>query len=152
MDSTAAARIFTRRKLLAGLGGGAAAVAAGATGLSLSWSSTGSKNAAGWWDRTFLSLRNGSTADWLRVAGETFVLGSGAALKVVLVRNVPSPGARPKNVARKQAFSVTFEAVGKAPPGDRTYEIAHPTYGKLPIYFGPATPHKQVTRFVALFN
>jgi hypothetical protein len=155
MDSIAAARVFTRRKMIAGLGAGAAAAAAGATGLSLSWSPTNPKKDASWWDRTFLSLRNGSAGDWSRLDGETFVLAgaSGAALKVVLVRNLPSAGARPKSVARSQAFAVTFEASGAgAPEGDRTYEISHPTHGTLPIYLGAAAAGRQTARLVAVFN
>src|SRR5205085_2503245 len=64
--------LFTRRKLIIGLALGSVAAAAAAAGIGFSWLSTGSKNNASWWDRTFVSLRNGTAADWLKIVGESF--------------------------------------------------------------------------------
>ena len=69
---------FTRRRLLAGLGFGVAAVGAiAAPALQLSWTrKPGAKGS--WWDRQFTSLSHAGIEEWSRQIGAEFALAGGA--------------------------------------------------------------------------
>jgi hypothetical protein len=155
MDGIGANDLFTRRNLISGLALGGVGAAAAAGGIGFSWSAAGSRNNAGWWDRTFVSLQSGGAADWLKVVGETFSVAgsSGPSLwAVTQVRNIASTGRRPKGV-RNQGFAVVFESSAKAiPAGGSTYTINHPKLPPLSIFVGKASTVAGVTRLTAIFN
>ncbi|TMJ15706.1 MAG: hypothetical protein E6G94_06320 [Alphaproteobacteria bacterium] len=147
--------LFTRRKLIIGLALGSVAAAAAAAGIGFSWLSTGSKNNASWWDRTFVSLRNGTAADWLKIVGESFTFegeGGPSLWKVTQVRNLSATGRRPKGV-RAQAFAVVFQSSAKKiPAGNTAYTINHPKLPPLPIFVGKASTAGGVSKLTAIFN
>jgi hypothetical protein len=146
----------TRRNLLVALGVGSvgAAALAGPT-LNLAASSTGGSQ-AGWWERLFVSLAEGSVEEWSAIRGQVFsVEGENGTVPVLLseVKLLPSKGTRPPEVSRQQAFSLVFLAApGKAPGGDSTYRLTHASYPPLDIYIDPARRLPKGVRLTAVFN
>ena len=147
----------TRRALLTGLvlAGGGAAVAASA--LKLSWAGSVSKKGAAWWDRTFLSLRNGGVAEWSATVGEAFKIpGPKGAVKLVVAAVTPfqTKGARPASLGRSSAFAVVFESKTPdfVPDGDMIYELAHATHPALAIHMGRKVVTGNRARLTAIFN
>lgn len=143
---------LTRRKLLAGLGFGVAAVGAiAAPALQLSWTrKPGAKGS--WWDRQFTSLANAGADEWSRQLGSEFALAGGVVAKLAEVTPLRSPGRRPAGL-RESAFVAVFESAGAAlPPGDRMLDVSHAAGGKMKVYFsacgGPCGSH----RLQAIFN
>jgi hypothetical protein len=145
----------SRRNLLLGLGAGslaAAAVAAPALKLTL----PASAKTPSWWDRMFLSLRDGGVQEWSTLVGQSFVMATGGslALKLIAVKPLPSKGLRPKSVSRSQGFVAVFEsaATGKIPTADKIYQLTHHAYSPLEIYMSPVGIVAKKAQFVAVFN
>lgn len=142
---------FTRRRLLAGLGFGVAAVGAiAAPALQLSWTrKPGAKDS--WWDRQFTSLANAGVDEWSRQVGSEFALAGGVA-KLAEVTPLRSPGRRPAGL-RDGAFMAVFESGGAAlPPGDRILDVSHQAAGKMKIYFSSCGDKCGGHRLQAIFN
>ena len=143
--------LLSRRKLLAGLGFGVAAVGAiAAPALQLSW--TRKPGAGGsWWDRQFTSLANAGVDEWSRQVGSEFALAGGTA-RLAEVTPLRSPGPRPPGV-REGAFVAVFESTGSdLPPGDRILDVSHAAAGKLQVYFSACGDKCGGRRLQAIFN
>lgn len=143
---------LTRRRLLAGLGFGVAAVGAIATpALQLSW--TRKPDAKGsWWDRQFTSLARAGADEWSRQIGAEFALAGGAVARLAEVVPLRSPGQRPPGL-RDRAFAIVLESAGgPLPPGDRMYDLNHAEAGALKIYFSACTDKCGGRRLQAIFN
>ena len=144
--------------LLAGLGAGAVgAAAAAAPVLGLRLDDSRLRQAASWWDRTFLSLQSAGLAEWSAVVGESFTLATASGnhlLRVASVTAFPRSGPRPASLARSQAFAVTFETVAGPPPPaiDSLYQLSHASYPALPIYMGAPVRAGARSRLIAVFN
>ncbi len=157
MGGEAKPSLPTRRALLTGLVLAAGGAAVAASALKLSWAGSGAKKGAAWWDRTFLSLRNGGVAEWSATLGEPFKIpGSGGSVKLVVaaVKPYETKGARPASLGRSSAFAVVFESKTPdlVPDGDTVYELSHPTYPALPIHVGPKVVVGNRARLTAIFN
>jgi hypothetical protein len=142
---------LSRRKLLAGLGFGVAAVGAlAAPALQLSWTrKPGAKDS--WWDRQFTSLARAGHDEWSRQVGTEFRLADGIA-KLTEVRPLASPGRRPEGV-RERAFALVFESAGKAlPGGDSMLDVSHAVGGDMKIYFSACGETCGGRRLQAIFN
>ena len=117
---------------------------------------TGSSTSTGdWWDRLFLSLKNGGYAEWTELVGSTFKLTGrtgGAELTLVEVRPFNSRSPRPESLARDRAFAAFFQPTGAAPADDRTYTASHAKYGSLDIFMSPGAPAGRTHRMIAIFN
>jgi hypothetical protein len=147
----------TRRNLIIGLGAGAAGAAAVASpALNLNLQSSKASPASSWWDRMFLSLKNGGLDEWNSVIGQTFFIeGENGKIPAVLssVSRLSSKGPRPMECTRTQAFALVFQvAPNRAPGGDRTYKVTHATYPALYVFLGPANKHPRRVHFEAVFN
>lgn len=143
---------ISRRKLLAGLGFGVAAVGAiAAPALQLSWTrKPGAKGS--WWDRQFTSLAHAGADEWSRQIGAEFALGGGIVAKLAEVTPMRSPGRRPAGL-RDGAFAVVLESAGAGlPAGDAIYEVDHATAGKMKIYFSACADRCGGHRLQAIFN
>lgn len=144
--------LLSRRKLLAGLGFGVAAVGAiAAPALQLNWTrKPGAK--ASWWDRQFTSLANAGADEWGRQIGSEFALGDGVVAKLAEVTPIRSPGRRPDEL-RDSAFAVVLESDGTTrPPGDRILDVSHAAAGKMKIYFSACGDACGGQRLQAIFN
>jgi hypothetical protein len=144
--------LLSRRKLLAGLGLGVAAVGAiAAPALQLSWTrKPGAKGS--WWDRQFTSLATAGADEWSRQVGSEFALGGGVVAKLAEVTPMRSPGRRPAEL-RDSAFAVVFESAGATlPPGDRMLDVSHSAAGKMKIYFSACGDACGGHRLQAIFN
>ena len=143
--------IFTRRRILAGLGlGGAAAAAMAAPRLSLNLA--GKRAGGSWWNAKPVALGSAGLDQWRAQIGSNFkVEGEGAKLKLVKVQELTSAGRRPAGLGRDRGFVAVFEAQGVAPAGDRTYTLAHASTGKLDIFMNAANAGS-ATRLEAVFN
>ena len=142
---------LTRRKLLAGLGFGVAAVGAiAAPALQLSWTrKPGAK--ASWWDRQFTSLAHAGVDEWSRQIGSEFALEGGVA-RLAEVTPLRSPGRRPPGL-RETAFVAVFESTGASlPPGDRMLDVSHDAAGKMKVYFSACGDKCGGHRLQAIFN
>lgn len=143
--------LLSRRKLLAGLGFGVAAVGAlAAPALQLSWTrKPGAK--ASWWDRRSTSLDRAGMDQWSRQIGASFTLAGGVA-KLAEVTPMASSGRRPAGL-RDRAFKLVFESTGSAlPPGDRMYDVAHAEAGAMKIFFSACGETCGGRRLQAIFN
>jgi hypothetical protein len=143
---------LTRRRLLAGLGFGVAAVGAiAAPALQLSW--TRKPGAGGsWWDRQFTSLANAGVDEWTRQIGTEFALAGGVVARLAEVVPMRSPGRRPAGL-RDGAFAVVFESAGAGlPPGDTILDVSHSAAGKMKVYFSACSSQCGGHRLQAIFN
>ncbi len=142
---------LTRRKLLAGLGFGVAAVGAiAAPALQLNWTrKPGAK--ASWWDRQFTSLAHAGVDEWSRQVGSEFELAGGTA-RLAEVTPLRSPGRRPAGL-RESAFVAVFESTGATlPPGDRMLDVSHASAGDMKVYFSACGDQCGGRRLQAIFN
>lgn len=142
---------LSRRKLLAGLGFGVAAVGAlAAPALQLSWTrKPGAKGS--WWDRQFTSLARAGHDEWSRQLGSEFSFPGGVA-RLAEVRPLASSGPRPEGL-RDRAFLLVFESAGKAlPAGDAMLDVSHAVGGDMKIYFSACGETCGGQRLQALFN
>jgi hypothetical protein len=143
--------LLSRRKLLAGLGVGVAAVGAiAAPALQLNWTrKPGAK--VSWWDRQFTSLANAGVDEWSRQVGAEFALAGGIA-RLAEVTPLRSPGRRPAGL-RESAFVAVFESAGASlPPGDRILDVSHAAAGKMKVYFSACGDKCGGHRLQAIFN
>jgi hypothetical protein len=143
---------LSRRKLLAGLGFGVAAVGALATpALQLSWTrKPGAKDS--WWDRQFTSLSHAGVDEWTRQIGSEFALAGGVVAKLAEVTPMRSPGRRPDGL-RDTAFAVVLQSTGAAlPAGDRILEVSHAGAGAMKIFFSASSDKAGGRRLQAIFN
>jgi hypothetical protein len=142
---------LSRRKLLAGLGFGVAAVGAiAAPALQLNWTRKPAAKGS-WWDRQFTSLANAGADEWSRQIGTEFALAGGIA-RLAEVTPLRSPGRRPAGL-RDGAFVAVFESAGASlPPGDRILDVGHAAAGKMKVYFSACGDKCGGHRLQALFN
>ena len=143
---------LSRRKLLAGLGFGVAAVGAiAAPALQLSWTrKPGAKGS--WWDRQFTSLAQAGMDEWSRQIGSQFALAGGGVAKLAEVRPLQSSGRRPDGL-RDRAFAIVLESSGQSlPAGDRIYDVSHADAGAMKIYFSACGDTCGGRRLQAVFN
>lgn len=156
MNDTAAAD-HGRRNLLLALGAGSvgAAALAGPV-LNLAAPAPGRAGSLSWWERMFVSLAHGSADEWAAIRGQAFTMeGENGAVPVLLaeVNLLPSKGVRPPEVSRQRAFSVVFLAApNRAPAGERTYRLTHPSFPPLDIFINPAHRLPRGVRLSAVFN
>jgi hypothetical protein len=143
--------LLTRRKALAGLGLGVAAVGAiAAPALQLSWTRKPGETGS-WWDRQFTSLANAGADEWSRQVGTEFALAGGVA-KLAEVTPLRSPGRRPAGL-REGAFVAVFESAGASlPPGDRILDVGHAAGGDMKVYFSACADKCGGQRLQAIFN
>ena len=144
--------LLSRRKLLAGLGFGVAAVGAiAAPALQLSW--TRKPGAQGsWWDRQFTSLANAGVDEWSRQVGAEFAMAGGVVARLAEVTPLRSPGRRPEGL-RESAFIAVFESAGPPlPAGDRILDVVHPAAGEMKVYFSACGDKCGSRRLQAVFN
>ncbi|HEX8571597.1 MAG TPA: hypothetical protein VF759_02470 [Allosphingosinicella sp.] len=142
---------LSRRKVLAGLGFGVAAVGAlAAPALQLSWTrKPGAKDS--WWDRQFTSLPHAGFDEWSRQVGAEFSFG-GSTARLSEVRPLPSSGLRPSGL-RDRAFELVFESTQQAlPAGDRIHDVSHAVAGEMKIYFSDCGSACGGRRLQAVFN
>ncbi|HEV2745790.1 MAG TPA: hypothetical protein VGW34_00650 [Allosphingosinicella sp.] len=144
----------SRRKLLVGLTG--AAVAAGAVAapgvpLSLLASQKGAGEAS-WWEREYWTLEGAGAEEWKAQIGHAFrIAGNKGAqwLRLVEVEALASPGRRPRNVARRSAFSVVFEATQPVMIGsDRIFAVGNRSYSGMRIFL----TRTGIRRLQGIFN
>jgi hypothetical protein len=143
---------LSRRKLLAGLGFGVAAVGAiAAPALQLDWTrKPGAKGS--WWDRQFTSLADAGADEWSGQIGTEFALAGGVVAKLAEVTRMRSPGRRPAGL-RDGAFALVFESAGAGlPPGDRILDVSHAAAGKMKVYFSACADSCGGHRLQAIFN
>jgi hypothetical protein len=146
-----------RRKLLMALGaGGLSAAAVASPALQLAALPAGGAGDSTWWNRMFFSLRNGGAGEWSSVVGQVFSIESEIGSVPTLLGGVKpfrSPGLRPGECSRAKAFGVWFNtAPDRAPEGDRTYRLTHPTYPPLDIFLSAGVKMPRGVRFEAVFN
>ena len=143
---------LSRRKLLAGLGFGVAAVGALATpALQLSWTrKPGAKGS--WWNRQFTSLAHAGADEWTRQIGAEFALAGGIVARLAEVTPLRSPGRRPSGL-RDRAFAVVFESAGATlPAGDRMLDVSHSAGSDMKVYFSACGDKCGSHRLQAVFN
>ena len=135
----------TRRAVLMGCGASAlgfASVGAQARSSGLTSSAVASPDAA--------ELRI-----WQDRIGMTFRLSGGeGSLRVAAVQPMPTEGARPDGIARRQNFLVIFEGASHhAPDGDDIYRMTNLFAGTVSLFLGQASDTAAGgKRFVAAFN
>jgi hypothetical protein len=142
---------LSRRKLLAGLGFGVAAVGAlAAPALQLNWTrKPGAKGS--WWDRQFTSLSHAGMDEWSRQVGSEFSF-AGAVGRLTQVNALSPPGRRPAGL-RDQAFELIFESASATlPVGDRIHDVTHAVAGDMKIYFSVCGNTCGGRRLQAVFN
>jgi hypothetical protein len=144
----------SRRKMLAAMGvGGLGAIVAGAAG-------SGAALLRGEGDSSSRSalppifLADGSFDHWQRAIGMSFaVAGSGALLTLTAVNKFNSPGKRPAEATRAEAFAAVFESEENVPiQGNRTYRMATRLAAPLDIHLGPRVASGGKSLFLAVFN
>jgi hypothetical protein len=153
MTRSAEAPLSSRRKFIAGLAVGAAALGAvAAPALNRSWFRKDARGSGGWWGRKSVALENGGLDEWSRHVGSAFAAkaeNGTASLKLIAVKPLASAGERPDNVSRDRAFVAVFQPASAAPKGDRIYAVNHSVSGDMSIFFSPAAPNGHVE---AVFN
>ncbi|HYD23792.1 MAG TPA: hypothetical protein VEB68_03280 [Croceibacterium sp.] len=127
--------LFSRRNMLLGLGGAAAAgaVTAQPSG-GASYFARLLRPSAG---RANGSLKNGSYADWSAQVGSSFTAHTGHVLKLADVQAFPKRGARPAG-GREQAFVARFDVVRGASLPEAIYRVAHPRGGTFELLLSNA--------------
>ena len=146
---------LSRRKLLIGLGGAAAAAAALIASpfravIALTARDLVRRQPA---LRSLLSLADAGYDEWLDQVGSMFSVGGGTALKLVGVSALDSGGARPMRLGRTSAFLAKFDVQnGGTMAGDLIYTASHPQYGALRIFLSASTDPRLPHRMTALFN
>jgi hypothetical protein len=147
--------ILSRRKLLAGVAGTAAASAAlmalpYRAVIALTFRDLVRQQPV--LRRMLLSLADAGLEEWQDQIGTTFTVGGGTSLKLVGVSAMRSVGTRPLRVTRSQAFLAMFDVQNRGTmAGDLIYTAMHPRYGAFSIFLqasDPRLPH----RMTALFN
>ena len=146
-------RKLSRRRILAGIaagtgGLGVAAMSAPVRGLISESAST----AGDWWSRGHVALATSGATDWSGFVGSPFTIGGSAVFTLVEVRPFAQHGARPRGIARDQAFLAVFESAGaERPQGNQTYKVDHAT-GRFDIFFAAADPSARRPRLEAVFG
>jgi hypothetical protein len=81
------------------------------------------------------------------------VVGSGVRLTLTAVKKLDSPGKRPANLGRAEAFAAVFESQSEVPiEGNRTYRMATRLAAPLDIHLGPRVAAGGKALFLAIFN
>lgn len=146
---------ISRRNLVLGLGGAAAAIGVLkapliASELLPAQQGAGTVNV---WDREYWTLESAGIEEWKRqiktwwwVASDD---GTGKRLLLKSVEPLNSAGERPDEVSRAGAFAVTWQPnVATRLVGDRIYALRHPTYGRMQLYIS----RRSGNNVVAIFN
>ena len=97
-------------------------------------------------------------SQWSELVGQWFYFVGGpggfAAYQVREVKPLSANGVRPPELARRQAFAVTFQTwnLTRTNPGNAMVEIAHDKFPALPIFVGSAFRLGDKSMLVAVFN
>lgn len=146
---------LSRRNLLLVLGGAVAAAGAlAASPFRYAIARRGRELAVSQpWARPFLSLANASYGEWVDQVGSVFTTGGGGRMRLVGVRAMPAPGARPLQLGRGSAFVAYFDSLaGQRMAGDLIYAANHPQYGPLSIFLSASADRRTPARMIAVFN
>lgn len=134
----------TRRGLLAGLPFAILALGSGA-GL---WAAAGPVRRSPQHAETEIDRWSGMIGERFAVAGNP-----GWTLRLVSIEAKGGGSGRPHDAGRRRNFLAAFEAVGHAAPaGDETYQLSHPSMGRLPLFLGARDDGTPRPRFIAAFN
>jgi hypothetical protein len=142
---------LSRRNMLIGLAGGAAATA----GTLATHGFTESASFANLLRPVGLGpsgapLATAGYADWANQIGSSFTAHSGQVLKLVDVQGFPQKGARPGNL-RDRAFVARFDISKGASLSEDLYRVAHPEGGTFDIFLTQDSPDKPL-RMLAVFG
>jgi hypothetical protein len=130
----------SRRKVMIGMAGGAAAAAVTLTGAARAQSG-GGKNA--------VPLVSAGYSTWAGQVGTNFTAHTGHVLKLVQVQAYGSSGSVPAGV-RNPGFLARFDITRGSALAAGRYLVAHPTGGTFEIYLsksGPTYPMRMLADF-----
>ncbi len=142
--------IFSRRNMLIGVVGGAAATAGAVAtrGFSDSASFANLFRPAGGQRGTALAMA--SSADWEAHVGSFFTANTGHVLKLVDVQPFAQRQARPAGL-REDAFVARFDvAKGGVLPGSQIYRFSHTEGGDVDLFMTGADPRKPLRMLAVL--
>jgi hypothetical protein len=96
----------------------------------------------------------GAMSNWNAAVGSDFFMRtpSGSILaKLTAVAGFPQQGARPRELARQEAFVLFFDTGRvQAPQGEGIYTVTHRTMGEMQIFLSASTV--SATGLTAVFN
>ena len=142
---------ISRRNVLIGLAGGAAATAGGVAtnGFSESPSFANLLRPAGI-GHNGGPLAHGEYDDWKSQVGSSFKVHSGQVIELVDVQAFPQKGRRPGGL-RDRAFVARFDVTEGAALVEDLYGVAHAERGAFDMFLTNAGPDKPL-RMLAVFN
>jgi hypothetical protein len=147
---------LSRRKLLIGLGGVAAAsvaLLASPFRAVIAMTSRDLLRSQPILSRRLVSLADAGSDDWLDQVGSVFALGGGTSMKLVAVSTFAAAGQRPMRLGRNQAFQAKFDVQNRGSlAGDLIYTASHPRYGAFQIFLQASSDPRLPQRMTALFN
>ena len=133
--------LFSRRNMMIGLVGGAAATAAVAAMAGAARAQGGGKKA--------VALNTAAYDDWSAQVGSNFTAHTGHVLRLVDVHAYPSADSRPSGV-REQGFVARFDITRGGALQSGRYLVAHPRGGTFEIFLtsgGPVMPLRMLADF-----
>ena len=95
-------------------------------------------------------------SEWDKFVGSAFTITTESGSKVSatlasLERIIDA--SRPATLARIQPFYAIFQtAAGQAPPGDKTYQLSHPSKGDFQLFLGQSSTVSGKSVLTALLN
>lgn len=126
--------LFSRRAVLATLGGGGT-IAVAVAAPKLIGSGPANAGFQSNFRSPFASLTTGDHNMWRAAIGSTVQVTNGPSLRVAGVETFAPFGKGAKGTSRKAAFMVKFEVVGGSPlPGDMIYDVVSPTQGSMQLF------------------
>jgi hypothetical protein len=147
---------LSRRKLLVGVGGVAAAGVALMASPFRAVIAISARNLVRnqpTLRRLLLSLADAGYDEWLDQVGTVLTASGGIGLKLVAVTALDSAGARPMRLARDRAFVAKFDVQNRGTmAGDLIYTASHPRYGPFQIFLSASSDPNLPHRMMALFN
>ena len=147
---------LARRRLLIGLGGGAAAAVALMASpfrAVIAMRARGLVRSEPTLRRLLLSLADAGYDEWLDQVGTVFTVGGGTSLKLVAVSALNSAGPRPLRLTRDSAFLAKFDVQNNGTmAGDLIYTSMHPRYGAFQLFLSASSDPNLPHRMTALFN
>lgn len=143
------ADIISRRTMIAGAGGAAAAAAVGIAGSDAVSDFASSLKGAPAKGGGNVALSSGGYADWLAQVGTNFTVSSGQVLRLSGVSAWPNNGPRPAGL-RGQAFVARFDLRTGSKLADKIHRVAHPTGGTFDIFL--TNSEKKGAKLLAVFN
>jgi hypothetical protein len=148
--------LFSRRRLLMGLGGvaaGAVALMASPFRATIGTATRALVSSQPTLRGMFLSLADGGYQDWLDQVGSTFSIGGGTSMKLIGVTPFGTAGTRPASLSRDSAFIAKFDVQnGQTMAGDLIYTASNADYGAFQIFLSASTDPATRSRMTAVFN